>query len=141
MGLACVEVNQRVDAALEKTGALQLKSRASHRLSGGEKRAVAIATVLSMSPAVLALDEPTSGLDPRARRNLISLLKTFPQTLLTATHDLDFVLEVCDRILVLCEGRLVADDRPSVIFQDAQWLEQNYLELPLCLQRSAAPLW
>ncbi|HBF35416.1 TPA: cobalt ABC transporter ATP-binding protein [Candidatus Sumerlaeota bacterium] len=139
MGLPSDEVNARVDAALETVGALAFKHRASHRLSGGEKRTVAIATVLSMSPDILVLDEPTAGLDPRARRHLIELLKTLEHTLIIATHDLDFVLDVCDRTLVIHEGCIAADDATEAIFKNVELLDQNNLEPPLSMQRKNSP--
>jgi cobalt/nickel transport system ATP-binding protein len=104
-------------------------------LSGGEKRAVAIAGVLAMSPSVLVLDEPTDGLDPVARRRLIKLLAGFTQTRIIATHDLDLVLDLCTRVIVMREGAVEADGSPEQIFSDGALLERCQLELPLSLQR------
>jgi cobalt/nickel transport system ATP-binding protein len=134
LGLPPDEVDARVRSALETVGAARLKDRPPYRLSGGEKRLVAIATVLSMSPDILVMDEPTSNLDPGARRQLISLLKSFRHTKIIATHDLDMALEVCERTLVLREGLLTADGSTSAIFRDEGVLAASRLERPLCMQ-------
>jgi len=133
-GLSAEEVSARVMEALKGVGAGRLADRPTHRLSGGEKRAVAIATVLSMLPDILVMDEPSSGLDPRGRRLLIGLLKNFKHTRLVATHDLDLVLELCPRTIVLHEGTLVADGPTANIFEDMDLLERCHLEPPLCMQ-------
>lgn len=106
-----------------------------HNLSGGEKKRVAIAGVLAMSPQVMVFDEPSAQLDPRSRRQFIQLLQTLPQTQLIATHDLDLALELCDRTIVLNQGRVVADGSTEQILSDADFLEQHSLELPLCYSR------
>jgi len=128
------EVESLVVYALETVGAAHLKHRPPYKLSGGEKRAVAIATVLSMSPDILLMDEPSSGLDPKARRQLIALLKSFEHTKIIATHDLDLVLDLCERTIVLNQGWVAADGRTIEIFSNAQLLEENHLEKPLRLQ-------
>ncbi|MFA0889391.1 MAG: energy-coupling factor ABC transporter ATP-binding protein [Synergistales bacterium] len=133
-GLSASEVTARVKGALGDVGAVHLEDRPTYRLSGGEKRAVAIATVLSMMPDVLVMDEPSSGLDPRGRRLLICLLKKFSHTRLIATHDLDLVLDVCPRTIVLHEGAVAADGATEEIFQDRGLLEKCHLELPLCMK-------
>lgn len=133
-GLSAEEVEERVRTALDQVGAGQLAERPTYRLSGGEKRSVAIATVLSMMPDVLIMDEPSASLDPRGRRLLIGLLKTFTHTRLVATHDLDLVLEVCPRTIVLSEGRVEADGETARIFEDRELLERCRLEPPLCMQ-------
>ncbi len=138
MGLSASEVQAQVARALETVGASHLASRAPYRLSGGEKRAVAIAGVLAMSPSILVLDEPSDGLDPAARRRLIQLLNGFSHTRIIATHDLDLVLDVCSRVLVLNQGRIEADGAPAAIFADAALLQRCHLELPLSLQRRGA---
>jgi cobalt/nickel transport system ATP-binding protein len=115
-------------------GAVHLKDRPPYRLSGGEKRAVAIATVLSLAPAILVMDEPSSNLDPKTRRQLIELLKTFEHTLIIASHDLDLVLDLCPRTLVLKEGRLAADGPTLTIMQDEALLASCHLEKPLRMQ-------
>jgi cobalt/nickel transport system ATP-binding protein len=134
MGLPPDRVEQRVVDALSRVAALELRDRAPHRLSAGEKRAVAIATVLAMSPSLLVLDEPTSNLDPRARRRLIELLAGFEHTKLVATHDLDMALELCERTIVLSGGRLTADGPTREIFSDADLLGRSGLERPLSMR-------
>jgi cobalt/nickel transport system ATP-binding protein len=138
LGLPEGEVETRVTAALATVGAAHLRDRPPYRLSGGEKRAVAIATVLSMSPDVLVLDEPTASLDPRSRRQLIQLLSKFAHTKIIATHDLDLVLELCGRTIVLEGGKVAADGRASEILRDRELLERCGLELPLRLQACPA---
>ncbi|UCG39248.1 MAG: ABC transporter ATP-binding protein [bacterium] len=134
LGLPPEEVTKKVEAALQVVGALHLKDRPPYRLSGGEKRAVAIATVLSMSPDILVMDEPTSNLDPRARRTLIELLKGFQHTKIIATHDLDMVMDLCRRTLVIREGRIIADGPTERIMRDGQLLASSNLEIPLGLR-------
>ncbi len=129
------EVQSRVEAALARVGASHLATRPPYRLSGGEKRAVAIAGVLAMEPSILVMDEPSDGLDPAARRRLINLLKGFDQTKIIATHDLDLVLDVCSRVLVMHHGHLEADGTPDLIFSDSVLLQRCHLELPLSRQR------
>ena len=132
------EVERRVRESLEAVNALPLRSRPPYRLSGGEKRSVAIATVLAMSPDVLVMDEPTSGLDPRARRKLIGLLREFLHTKIIASHDLDMILDVCSRAIVLHEGRVVADGPAPTLLADEELLTNSGLELPLGLQRCSS---
>jgi cobalt/nickel transport system ATP-binding protein len=114
--------------------ALHLKDRPPYRLSGGEKRAVAIATVLAMCPNALILDEPSSNLDPRARRRLIGLLDTFTHTKIIATHDLDLALALCERTIVMNAGRIAADARTDEVFANAALLDGCGLERPLSMQ-------
>lgn len=128
------EVDKRVKSALETVGILHLMDRPPYKLSGGEKRAAAIATVLAMKPDILVMDEPTSALDPRARRRLIKLLDTFKHTKIIATHDLDMVLELCERTIVLSGGQVLADGPTEKIFTDEELLERCGLEKPLCMQ-------
>ena len=116
------ETNGRVGAALARLGIEHLEKRSPLKLSGGEKRLAAIATVLAMDPDFLLFDEPTAYLDPRARRNLASILKDLPQGKLIATHDLAFVDEICPRVLLLQNGRLISDGSGSLL-HDAQKLE------------------
>jgi len=137
MGLPLGEVQVRVAQALATVGASHLATRAPYRLSGGEKRLVAIAGVLAMSPSILVLDEPSAGLDPATRRRLIQLLTGIKHTRLIATHDLDLVLDLCTRVLVMREGVIEADASPEVIFADAELLARCHLEMPLSLQRRA----
>ena len=134
MGLPPEDVERRVHEALETVGALHLLERPPYRLSGGEKRMVSIATVLAMQPDILVMDEPTNHLDARARRNCIALLRSFKHARIIVSHDLDMVMDVCNRIIVLNQGRLVADDTPQTIFSNAALLEECHLELPLRMQ-------
>ncbi len=127
-------IDGRVADALERVGASALADRPPYRLSGGEKRAVAIATVLAMSPSVLVLDEPSSNLDPRARRRLIELLRSFEHTKLIATHDLDLALDVCERTIVIHEGQVAADGPTTRVFGDEGLLDACGLEKPLVMQ-------
>jgi cobalt/nickel transport system ATP-binding protein len=106
MGLAEEDALRAADAALEQVGISHLRARPPYHLSAGEKRRASIASVLSMSPEVLAFDEPSPGLDPKSRRQLIRLLKGLAQTKIIATHDLDMVCDVCDRVIVLIKGGL-----------------------------------
>ncbi len=134
LGLPLEEVEAVVTRALETVGVPQLKDRPPYRLSGGEKRSVAIATVLSMSPDILVMDEPTSGLDPRARRRLIELLKTFKHTKIIATHDLDMAVDLSERTIVLYEGAVTADGPTLELLQDEALLTKSGLEKPLQMQ-------
>ena len=124
----------RVASALDSVGAGHLADRPGYRLSGGEKRSAAIAAVLSMGPEILLMDEPSSGLDPKSRRALIELLAGFPHTRLIAAHDLDLVLDVCPRTIVLNRGEVAADGPTLEIFRDGVLLERCSLEPPLSLQ-------
>jgi len=134
LGFPPEEINGRVQQTLETVGAAHLVNRPAHRLSGGEKRRVAIATVLSMTPDILILDEPTSDLDPGARRRLIELLGTFHHTKIIATHDLDMVLDLCERTIIMNEGSILADGRSADILRDEALLKKSSLEKPLRLQ-------
>ena len=128
LGLPIKEVEARVAAALERVGASALKDRAPYHLSGGQKRAVAIATVLAMSPDILVMDEPSSNLDPGARRRLINLLLSFQHTKIIATHDLDMVMDLCRRTIVFHAGKIAADGPTEEIFRDGTLLEACGLE-------------
>lgn len=134
MGLTTEEIEQRVTDALEAVGAAALRRASPHCLSGGQKRSVSIATVLSMEPSVLVMDEPTSNLDPRARRQVIDLIRRFRHTTLIATHDMEMVLDLCPRTLVMRSGEIVADGATDVIFRDLDLLESCGLEQPVRLQ-------
>ncbi len=135
MGLSPHEVDSRVTSALEQTQTTHLRHKAAHHLSVGEKRRVAIATVLSMNPDILIMDEPSSNLDPRGRRNLIELLKTMPQTLLVVGHDLDMLLEVCPRTLIIDAGKIVADGPTEKVFSNPDLMQNHGLEVPPLLRQ------
>jgi len=134
LGLPPDDVQARVDDALTRVGSLALKDRPPYRLSGGEKRAVAIATVLAMCPSILVMDEPSSNLDPRARRRLIGLLGGFEHTKIIATHDLDLAADLCERTIVMSGGTIAADGLTADIFGDIALLERCGLEQPFAMQ-------
>jgi len=134
LGLSTVDVEQRVMEVLEQVGASHLRAKPPYHLSGGEKKRVAIATVLAMSPDILVMDEPTNGLDPFARRQLVALLQDFHHTKIFTSHDLDMVLDICDRTIILHEGLVKADGPTREIFQDEALLSSCRLEKPLSMQ-------
>ncbi len=129
-GLKPEEVRRRVDYALEAVHMQDYIHRVSHHLSVGEKKRIAIATVLSMQPEVLVLDEPSAGLDPRARRSLINLLAELPQTMVVATHDLALVRDLLPRMVVMDHGQVVADDATDRILAQGDLLAAHGLEKP-----------
>jgi cobalt/nickel transport system ATP-binding protein len=135
LGLPADEVRARVAEALARVGLADGAGRVPFHLSGGEKRRVALAGVLAMRPEILLLDEPSMYLDPRGRRELIGLLKTLAGTKLIASHDLELVLETCDRVLVLDRGRLCADGPARALLADAALMEAHGLEVPYSLRR------
>ena len=126
-GLSAAEVEQRVEQALNAVGMQQARERSPHQLSGGEKKRVALATVLSMRPELLALDEPTNGLDPRARRSLIELLRGLPNTMLVATHDLAMLEELLPEAIVMDEGQVVFQGPTPELLADKKLLERHGL--------------
>lgn len=128
------EVEKRVIRALEAVGILHLKDRAPFKLSGGEKRAAAIASVLSMEPNILVMDEPTAGLDPKSRRRVMGLLRSFDHTKIITSHDLDMVFELCERTIVIREGEVAADGPSAAILLNAELMDACGLELPLSVQ-------
>jgi cobalt/nickel transport system ATP-binding protein len=134
MGLSHEEIEARVTEALERVDAVELREKPPYHLSGGEKKRVAIATVLSMLPEILVLDEPTNGLDPHARRQLIALLQAFHHTRIVTSHDLDMILELCDRTIVLHEGLVMADGPTMEIFSNDELLKTCRLEKPFAMQ-------
>ena len=134
LGLTGEDVEQRVRDALDRVGVGHLRDKAPYHLSGGEKKRVAIATVLAMSPDILVMDEPTSGLDPFARRQLMGLLREFRHTRIFTSHDLDMVLDLCERTIVLHEGEVTADGSTIEIFSDDELLSRCRLERPLSMQ-------
>lgn len=138
MRLEPEEIRRRVTEALDAVGALHLRGASPFRLSGEQKKRVAIATVLSMEPSVLVMDEPTSNLDPRARRQIIDLIRRFGHTTLIATHDMEMVLDLCDRTIVMKQGRIVADGSTRHVFGDLALLEECGLEQPCELRMKRA---
>ncbi|MBQ6115802.1 MAG: ABC transporter ATP-binding protein [Oscillospiraceae bacterium] len=132
-GVSREETEQRVDAVLEQLGLTALKHRHNHKISGGEKRMAAIATVLAMEPEVILMDEPTSALDPYNRRIVINTICSLSQTRLIASHDLDMILDTCDRVILLSQGRIAADGPAREILRDRALLEAHRMELPFCL--------
>ncbi len=130
MGLPMEEVESRVKSALEAVRMSGFRDRLSHHLSVGEKKRIAIATVLSMEPQVLVLDEPSAGLDPRGRRTLINLLRELPITMLVSTHDMKLVQELFPRMIVMDEGQIVADGKTGDILENEELLTAHGLEKP-----------
>jgi cobalt/nickel transport system ATP-binding protein len=130
MGLPEDEVRARVARALGQVSMSHYAERLSHHLSVGEKKRIAIATVLSMEPEILVLDEPSAGLDPRARRGLITLLRDLPLTMLVSTHDMLMARELFPRMVIMDEGRIVADGPTEWLMNDAGLLEAHGLERP-----------
>ncbi|HEX2421326.1 MAG TPA: ABC transporter ATP-binding protein [Acidimicrobiia bacterium] len=129
-GFPTDQVERRVRIALDSVGEWDLASRAPHHLSGGERRKVAIATVLASDSELLVLDEPTSNLDPAGRRELVALLSSLPTTQLVVSHDLPFVLELCPRSVIMDGGRIVADGPTGELLSNRQLLADHRLELP-----------
>ncbi|MGD1865071.1 MAG: energy-coupling factor ABC transporter ATP-binding protein [Phormidesmis sp.] len=139
MGCTAEDVANQVDRALKMTGMEPLAERAPHHLSGGEKQMVAIAGILAMQPQVVLYDEPTASLDLRTRRRLISFMQKSHETLLISSHDLEFVLEVCDRILLIDNGQIIADGDPLDIMGDQALMEAHGLEKPHSLIPHVSP--
>ncbi len=129
-GLPAEVIHTRVSEALAVVGMENYARRVSHHLSAGEKKRIAIATVLSMKPEVLVLDEPTAGLDPRSRRSLIQLLEELPITMLVSTHDMHLVKEIFPRMIVMDEGQIVADGQTKALLDNSDLLFRHGLEKP-----------
>jgi cobalt/nickel transport system ATP-binding protein len=130
LGASAIEAKARVADALASVGLPDSGDRVPFQLSGGEKRRAALAGVLAMRPAILLLDEPSMFLDPRGRRELIALIRTLPGTKLIATHDLDLVLDLCSRVLVLDGGKLLADGPTGKLLADPELMDRHGLEVP-----------
>ena len=133
-GLSKEETEKRVDTVLTQLGLQDLKHRHNHKISGGEKRMAAIATTLAMEPEMILMDEPSTALDPVNRRTVINTINRLPQTKLIASHDLDMILDTCQRVILLSHGTIVADGDAETILRDKALLEANRMELPFCLQ-------
>ena len=131
LGLRGAELDARVAEALDLVGVGDLADRAPHHLSFGQRRRVAIATVLAMRPEILVLDEPSSNLDPASRRELAAILRSLDVTVLMVTHDLPYAVELCERSVVLSEGTVVADGPTRVVLGDADLMARHRLELPV----------
>lgn len=139
LGLPQEDIRRRVADSLAQVGLSGFNSRVPHHLSGGEKRRVALAGILAMKPSVLLLDEPSAFLDPRGRRELARLLKTLPGTRIIASHNLDFILETCDQVLILDRGQRQAFGSARALLADAALLDRHGLEVPWCLRGQPAP--
>jgi cobalt transport protein ATP-binding subunit len=133
LGLSKDEIHSRVETALELVGLSGFEARSSFHLSFGERKRLALATVLSYQPEILVFDEPSSNMDPVNRRKLIKWLQSSDKTIILCTHDLDFALDLCSRCLILTDGRIVANGPASEILYNRNLLEENNLELPLAL--------
>lgn len=134
-GLSKKEVDARVNHALDAIDIQYLRNKQIYKMSGGEKKLVSIATILSMTPDVILMDEPSIALDPRNRRRLIQLLNSFSQIKIIASHDLDMILNTCERTILLSNGKIVCDGATKEILTNRQVLGKHGLELPLCLQK------
>ena len=139
LGLGGEQLAARVQAALHTTGVSGLADRAPHHLSGGEKRMVSIAGVLAMQPRLIIYDEPSASLDIRSRRRLINFLQESPVTSLISSHDLEFILEVCHRVVLLDQGRIVADGPPRQLMADKNLMAAHGLERPHSLSFHLQP--
>ena len=133
-GLPEDEVQRRVAEALRMTGIEHLRDKQIYKMSGGEKKLVSIATILSMTPDIILMDEPSIALDPRNRRNLIRILNSFEHLKIIASHDLDLILDTCERTVLMSGGKIMRDGPTKEILTDRELLEANGLELPFCLQ-------
>ncbi len=132
-GLPEEEVDRRVEHALEQAHISHLADHRIYQLSGGEKKLVSIATILSMTPDIILMDEPSAALDPRNRRNLIRILNEFDHLKIIASHDLDFIWDTCSRVILLGPEGIAYDGAPGEIMRDRELLESCGLELPLSL--------
>lgn len=133
-GLSKEAAEQKADEVLRQLGIEELKHRHNHKISGGEKRMAAIATILTMEPEVILMDEPSTALDPVNRRRVINTINDLPQTKLIASHDLDMILDTCSRVILLSGGQIAADGDAETILRNKALLERHRMELPFCLQ-------
>ena len=127
------DAEKRVDEVLERLDLQYLKHKYNHKISGGEKRMAAIATILAMEPEAVLMDEPTSALDPYNRRIVINTIRGMEQTKIITSHDLDMIMDTCDRVILLSKGKIVADGSAEEILSNKELLEANRMELPLSL--------
>ncbi|BAQ59777.1 ATPase component NikO of energizing module of nickel ECF transporter [Geminocystis sp. NIES-3708] len=134
LGLSSDEIDLRMAEVFKTTGVEHLQNRIPHQLSGGEKCMVAIASVLIMNPKIILYDEPSANLDLKARRRLINFLRSSSQTIIISSHDLELILEVCERVIVLNQGKIVADGNPIDVMSNADLMLENNLEIPPSLK-------
>lgn len=134
-GMNKEEAEKKIDEVLSSMHIEYLKDRYNHRISGGEKRMAAIATVLAMEPSALLMDEPTSALDPKNRRMIIQIINDLKQTCIITSHDLDMIMDTCSRVILIDEGRIIKDGPAEEILRDRKLLEAHGMELPLSLSR------
>lgn len=125
------DAEKRVDDVLDRLGLQELKYKYNHKISGGEKRMAAIATILAMEPEVMLMDEPTSALDPYNRRIVINAIRSLPQTKIITSHDLDMILDTCERVILISDGSVAADGSADEILSNKNLLERHHMELPL----------
>ena len=135
-GFSEEEVKKRVENALNMVHINNLKNKKIYKLSGGEKKLVSIATIFSMTPDIILMDEPSIALDPKNRRNLINILNEFQHLKIIASHDLDMILDTCNRTIIMSEGKIIKDGNTKDILTDKKLLEANNLELPFCFQEN-----
>ena len=132
-GMSKEDAEHRVDAVLEQLDLTQLKNKYNHKISGGEKRMAAIATVLAMEPEVIIMDEPSVSLDPYNRRAVINVINSLTQTKIIASHDLDMIMETCRRVILISDGQIIASGAAMEILRNKELLENNRMELPFGL--------
>lgn len=129
-GISPETIEQRAHSILSSLDILHLKNAYNHKLSGGEKKMASIATILMMEPSVLVMDEPTSMLDPYNRRKVQDAINRLPQTKLIASHDLDFIYDTCDQVLLIYDGSIISYDSTEATLRNRDLLESCHLELP-----------
>ena len=127
------DINIKIDNILEEFQIERLKNKQIYKLSGGEKKVVAIAGIIVMNPEIILMDEVTSSLDPRSRRRVINLIKDLKETIVIASHDLDMILDVCDRVIVFSNGEIIKEGDSYSILSNKNIMEESNLELPLSL--------
>lgn len=130
-GMSEAEVNEKTMEALKVVHIEQLKDKQIYKLSGGEKKLASIATILSTEPDVILMDEPSVALDPKNRRNLINILNRLNQAKIIASHDLNMIMDTCERTILLSDGKIIKDGNTKEIFLDKELMEESGLELPL----------
>jgi cobalt/nickel transport system ATP-binding protein len=135
LGMEIHTLQKIVEETMKNLKIWELRDKAPSHLSQGQKRFAAFATVLVMKPDIIVLDEPTSDLDPRNRRKLIQLVSSLSATRITVSHDLDFIWDTCQRVVLMSEGKIVADGNAREMLANQELLENNGLELPLRLQK------